>query len=370
MRHSFQASEIYFLSTGVILGLGGFFTTYISVFNLTPFIFSALSGLLIFNYFTLRNSANLQEWSIIFGFSIIIFYPYLINLYLINKIFISWLDIFDILWKILAVNLFIQINKTRNKDVLFKAIYIGVWVAAIYSFLRGIHIRLDHWNHFPIYLGILLPIIFKKKLLPFAIIGSVIVFWFIFQSRAAFLGLLLGSLPFISPIFRNPFAKVTSLFTAFTCVFFLAYIDRGVGFYGLSSGRGELWWFWIETLLNVDLHLWTGLGSTANPIWDNYVSKYNGAILDPGILKTFHSSWILLFVNKGLLGLVAFLLLINACLKRNYHGRQDATYSDYLYYFMLAILTFNSSVSIPGPSLEALMFLLSVFVVLPFKKSH
>jgi hypothetical protein len=250
---------------------------------------------------------------------------------------------------------------------------VSVFISACWSIFKnstnGVPLHL--WNHPIIYLGMLIVVFVKFRVFFSLFIFIMLVLALeVFEARTAFLGLAVGFIAANVGLFGRPWVMTVSLIFGYFLTALFGIVEYQIGIRGLSAGRGEIWGFWLDSPFNHFPSMFLGLGDTQSSFIRSLANSYDGSVMDSGIMTTFHSSWVGIFVTRGILGLCLFSLILFQLL--NFYSRNNSRSPGvrYIFYFSLIVLTFNSSVAVPGPSLMSVIFLSTlIFVKLPFEKA-
>jgi hypothetical protein len=135
-----------------------------------------------------------------------------------------------------------------------------------------------------------------------------------------------------------------------------AYTERNAEMIGsFNTGRGLIWWFWLENLLSGIGNLIFGFGFVGGMKFLN-LSDYGNMINGTDWINQFHSAFIATIVNGGIIKLLLFM----AALRLVFNNILLSTSSAIIFYYSLTMMSLNSMVSYFEPELNQYLFLIGI----------
>jgi hypothetical protein len=210
----------------------------------------------------------------------------------------------------------------------------------------------------PIYMVLALMIIFFNNKLIFNIIFVLSITIFIFGANRS--GLVAISFVYLCSTKLFDFIllkkyKIYMFFGVLISTLIVGLFEYQVPGKGIGDGRGDIWGFWIYSLLEDPINLIFGFGPRDGTQILN-LNEVGDATTTTGFTDTFHSGIVNVLATGGIIQLILLYLIILFSINNDKDPLKSA-----LYYYSLTLISVNAYGSFFGPQLVYLIFSISLF---------
>jgi hypothetical protein len=344
----------------------------LDIIGLTRYtMYPIYSLILIFLIIFIHNKGLLvyQRRIILIGFLLLLFFIlHSFSFYYPFELFDRFTDIIMSITYFLVV--FYVVSKIKNikqiqSGLCLLLVFSGLIEWVVQSNLNAMQPGLCYGNPIcliginpPVYMVLALMIIFFNNKLIFNIIFVLSITIFIFGGNRS--GLVTISLVYLCSTKLFDFIllkkyKIYMFFGVLISTLITGLFEYQVPGKGIGDGRGDIWGFWIYSLLENPINLIFGFGARDGTQILN-LSEIGDATKATGFTDTFHSGIVNVLATGGIIQLILLYLIILFSINNDKDPLKSA-----LYYYSLTMISVNAYGSFFGPQLIYLLFSISLF---------